>query len=115
MMMMRRMRSNYHALHVLSRAQPKLRKAIITNSRKELLNSIFECALNVLRGNVQLTACQKRKLQQHKAILRKVADKQVPLAAKRRVIVQRGGFLAPLLSAVLPVLAGLIFSRTKNT
>jgi hypothetical protein len=63
---MRRVRSNYHALHVLLMAQPKLRKAIILNARKELLNSISECALNVLRGNVNLSACQKRKLRKHK-------------------------------------------------
>lgn len=113
MMMMRRMRSNYHALHVLRREQLKLRKAIITNSRKELLNSISECALNVLRGNVQLSACQKRKLQQHKAIIRKVSDKHVPLSAKRRIILQRGDFLVPLLSAVLPVLAALIFRTVQ--
>jgi hypothetical protein len=63
---MRRIRSNYHALQMLLKAQPKLRKAIILNARKELLNSISECALNVLRGNMQLSACQKRKLRKHK-------------------------------------------------
>jgi hypothetical protein len=111
---MRRVRSNYHALHVLLKAQPKLRKAIILNARKELLNSISECALNVLRGNVNLSACQKRKLRKHKAILRKVTARHVPLASKRRMILQRGGFLIPLLSAVLPTLATLLF-RSKDS
>jgi hypothetical protein len=63
----------------------------------------------VLNGNVDLTGCAKRKLQKHKAVLRKVADKRVPLSAKKRLIVQKGGFLLPLLTAVLPALATYIF------
>lgn len=98
---------------MLLKAQPKLRKAIILNSRKELLNSISECALNVLRGNVRLSAFQKRKVRKHKAILRKVNARHVPLASKRRMIVQRGGFLIPLLSVVLPTLASLLI-RSKD-
>ena len=39
---------------------------------------------------------------------RKVADRHVPLSAKKRFIVQRGGFLLPLLNAKLPTIASLI-------
>ena len=106
---MKRLRSNYHALHVLKGAAPKLRKAIILNGGKQLVNSICECVLNVLNGNVKLSECVKRKLRKHKNVLRKVVDKRVPLSGKKKAIVQRGGFLLPLLSAVLPALATLIF------
>jgi len=47
---MKRLRPNYHALYVLKAATPKLRKAIISNSDRELVNSICECVLNVLNG-----------------------------------------------------------------
>jgi hypothetical protein len=106
---MRRIKSNYHALQVLKAAKPKLRKAIISNCDRELLNSICECIMNVLRGNIKLSDCAKRKLRNHRATLRKVADRHVSLSAKKRAIVQRGGFLLPLLGAVLPTLASLIF------
>ena len=33
----------------------------------------------------------------------------LPLASRKGVIIQRGGFLLPLLSAVLPALASLLF------
>jgi len=39
-----------------------------------------------------------------------VAERRVPLSNKKKLIVQRGGFLLPLLSAVLPAIASFIFS-----
>ena len=50
---MRRMKANYHALQVLKNARPKLRKAIVSNCNKDLLNSICDCVLNVLNGNIR--------------------------------------------------------------
>jgi hypothetical protein len=40
---------------------------------------------------------------------RQLADKHVTQANKKRLIVQKGGFLLPLLTAVLPTLATLLF------
>jgi len=105
---MKRVKTNYHTLQDLKTADPKLRKAIISKCNKELVHCISECILNVLNGNIKLTDCDTRKLQKHKAALRKVSDMHVPLSAKKKLIVQRGGFLLPLLSAILPTLASLI-------
>jgi hypothetical protein len=69
--------------------------------------------LNVLNGNVRLTGCAKRKLQKHKAVLRKIADRRLSLSGKKQLIVQKGRFLLPLLTAVLPALANYIF-RPRN-
>jgi len=107
---MKRVKSNYNALHVLRTAEPKLRKALISNCNKELVKSISEFILNVLNGNVKLTGCNTRKLRKHKITLRKVADKRVPLSTKKKPIIQRGGFLLPLLSAVLSPIASMIVS-----
>ena len=106
---MKRLRSNFHALHVLKAATPELRKANVSNSDRELLLSICECVPNVLNGNVRLSDCVARKLRKHRAVLRKVADKRVPLLGKKKLIVPRGGFLLPLLRAVLPAIDSLIF------
>ena len=112
---MKRIKSNYHALKVLWSAQPKLRKAIILNGNRELINSISECVLNVLNGNLKVSDCDKRKLKKHKSVLRKVADKRVPHSTKKRLINQSGGrFLHPLLSAVLPTVANLLFRQRAN-
>jgi len=68
-----------------------------------------ECVLNLLNGNIKLTGCSKRNLRKHKVALRKVAEKRVPLCRKKKFIIQGGGFLFPLLSAILPKIASLIF------
>ena len=103
------MKSNYHALHVLKMAEPRLRKALINNCNKELVNCISEGVLNVLNDNLQLSGCNTRKQQKYKSALRKVADRHVSLSGKERLIVQHGGFLLPLLGAILPTFASLIF------
>jgi len=108
---MKRVRWNYHALQVLKTADPKLRKAIIANCKSELVKNLSECSLKLLRGNVKLTPCQKRKLRKHRVHLRKLADKRVSISSKKKAIVQRGGFLLPLLGAVLPTIASLIFKQ----
>ena len=81
--MTRLIESNYHRLHALKDARTKLRRAIIANNDKELLHSICECALNVLRGNVKLSDCNKRKLRKFKRQLRTIVDKRVPLSKKK--------------------------------
>jgi len=108
---MKRIKSNYHTLQVLKTADSKLRKAILANCKSKIVKTLSECSLNLLRGNVKLTPCQKRKWRKHRIHLRKLADKRVALSYKKKAIVQRGGFLLPLLGAVLPTIASLIFRQ----
>ena len=106
---MKRIRSTYHTPRVFKEADPKLHKVIIANGNRETVKSICEGALNVLQGNIPLRACSKRKIHIYKNVLGKVAEKSVSLATKRKFISQRGGFLLPLLSAILPTIAGILF------
>jgi len=106
---MKRIRSFYHTLQVLKTADPKLHKAKLANCKSEILKTLSECSLNLLRRNVKLTPCQKRKLRKHRVLLRKLAYRHVSLSVNKKTIVQRGGFLLPLPDAVLPNIASLIF------
>jgi len=87
---MKRIRSNYHNLYFLKPAHPKLRKAIIANFNNETLKSICESALVDLRRNIPLSSCTKRNLRTYKNIIRKVANKTIPLDTKRRLYVSGG-------------------------
>jgi len=87
---MKRVKENVHTLQVLKNARPKLRKAIISNCDRDLVNSISECVLNILNGNVALTGCVKRKLSKHTLALRRLVDRRVPIQGKKRLILQRG-------------------------
>ena len=85
------MRSNYPELHVFKTAEPKLRKAIISDCNQELLNSISECVLNVFKLNKKLSTCDTRKLRKHKAALRKDVERRILLLYKKKLIVKRVG------------------------
>ena len=110
---MKRLRENYDTLHVSKSAKPKLRKAIISAGGKDLINSINECVLNVLVGNVPLSTCLKRKLQKYK-LARRLAHKRVRHSAKKRLLIQKGGFFLALLTSILPIVAIVIF-RSQST
>ena len=97
---MRRIKANYHTLQVMKNARTKLRKAIISNCNKDRLNSISECVLSVLNCNIRLSDCAERKLKKYKYSTRSLAERRLPQSVKAKPIVQRGGFLLPLLSAV---------------
>jgi len=75
------------------------------------LETALPSVLKVLNDNIPLIGCDTRKLHKHKLALRKLVDKQAPLSAKKRLIVQRGGFLLPLLAAVLPTLDSIIAAK----
>jgi hypothetical protein len=60
-------------------------------------------------GVKSLSDCTKRKLKEHKFKPRSLVDNSVLLIAKKRILVKREGFLLPILTAVLPTVAILIF------
>ena len=84
-----------------------MRKATISNCDTELVNCISKC-LERLNGNNALTGCDTRELRKHKFVFRKLVDDHVLLSGKKLLIVQRDGFLLPLMAAVLLTLAILI-------
>ena len=103
-----RIKRNYNVLHVLNKASPKLRKAILENSNTDLVLALCEVISNVLSGAVKLRGPVKQKLKKHRSALRKVADKKVALKIKKQILAQKGGFLPALLAPALGLLATLI-------
>jgi hypothetical protein len=68
-----------------------------------------ECSLNLLKGVVPLTPCQKRRLVRYKAHLRDLANKKVSRKRKRQRLNQKGGNLrSDLLPPVVGVLGSLL-------
>ena len=56
----------------------------------------------------------EEKVAKYRRQLRTVVDRRLPLARKKKLIVQRGEFLVPLLTAVLPTLVSLIYDGLKK-
>lgn len=107
------LKKNAQVLCLLHKFKPKAQKAIISGAPKEVIDCICEICINILKGNVTLSASQKSRLSKHKESLRKLAKKSTTTGNKRNTI-QRGGFLgallAPLLGSILKPLAKSILS-----
>lgn len=95
-------------LEGLSRLPYKCRQKMINDAPKEVIDSVGECCLNIIKGNVHLTKAQKQQLRSRKRHIRLLSSKQVPLAAKKKIINQKGGALLGLL--LKPLLGPIIGS-----
>lgn len=86
------------------------RASFLRTADNNLVKCIQECIFNTLKGNVPLRYNEKKRLANHKSILRRVAVKRGNWKSKRKLLVQRGGFLpyliAPILGAVLSRIIG---------
>jgi hypothetical protein len=96
-------------LSVLGKCKIKLRKAIIKNADKDLIDAISQCVFNLLSGNIQMNELEKKNLAKYKTTLRKIATKS-SLKSKKRILVQKGGFLQFLIPAAITGISSIISS-----
>jgi hypothetical protein len=104
---------NLTDIRKLRRMRPNDRKKFIKNCSKDFLDAISECAKNLLRGNVPLTAKQYRKLRTHRNALRLLSSRKSSTDARRRLLQQKGGFIGPLLGPLIG-LASTLFGSLLN-
>jgi hypothetical protein len=107
--MSEQIKRNFDSLKILSCCPKKMRNSIIRSAPKDLIDSICECILNLLNGNVVLKDIDKQKLDKHKSSLRKLL-KRISLKEKKKVLIQKGGFLQILLPSIITGLASIISS-----
>lgn len=80
------------------------RTSFLRSADEKFIRSICECVFNTLRGNVPLKQCEKNRLSKYKTTLRRVAEKRGNWKNKRKLLVQRGGFLPYIIGPILSVL-----------
>lgn len=95
-----------YILGKLASTSAKNRKKILNNAPGELfkvLNLIFK----LLNGqDLTLSKTQEKKIKKHKSLIRTASG--LKTTDIKRKLVQRGGALGTILTAVLPVLGGLL-------
>lgn len=107
---------NKEFLVLISKCQKKLRTSAINNCNKEHIYSIIECVLNVLNGNVNIDSETYNKLKPFNKVFTKLVDRKTNLKTKRKLIIQKGGFLQFLIPAIVSGLATIISSAiSRNT
>jgi len=107
---MKRVKAHMSLLKRLSKCTPKQRKALLKEGGKSLQLCLRECALNILKGNVPLTKCQKTKLKRYKQGIRDLSKKSTS-QKKRLHIEQKGGFLPLLLGPIVGSVLGTLLKR----
>lgn len=98
-----RLVKHWDMLSVLSKAPPPMRKQMIQTASKDVIDTVCECCLNVLKGTIPLSPHQKKCLAKHRHVLRQMVQKKIPIRQKKKMLVQRGGIL-PLLPLLAPLL-----------
>lgn len=95
-------------LRMIQHCPKKVLKDLLSKCGKNGIKAICEVCMNTLKGNVPLTPTQKQTLHQHKNTLRALSRKKTPLYKKRKLLIQKGGFLGVLIPAALSVLTTLL-------
>lgn len=101
-------REQFKQLQLLKICPQKLRKDLLRKVPSSCIKAICECVLNLLRGNIPISEHQKSCLKKHKHTLRQLADRKSSLYTKRKLLVQKGGFLQLLLPSIVSVVSSLI-------
>ena len=103
---MRRLRKHVPMLKTLAHAKPHMRKAIIKSAGTSLITCLCDCVYNTLKGKVNMSKHQYRKIRRHKNDLRALNNSRTTADKKR--IIQSGGFLGALLRPILGVLGSIL-------
>lgn len=103
-----RLKRNLDFLRVLKKANSKQRKAILDSGSKDLILCLCEIIDNILAGTVKLSPKQKKNLSKYKSLLRQLVDKKVPITTKRKLFIQKGGFLPAIIGPALGLAATLV-------
>lgn len=103
--MTKRVKKFTDTLNYLSSCDKHTGKAIINTAKPELINCFSDICHNVLKGKVNLSDSEKKKLGKYKNHIRKIANKKTTQKSKK-ILIQKGGFLGAILAPLLGSLFG---------
>jgi len=103
---------HFKELRALCKCKGKKRNMLLRKASGGLIRTVAQVAKNTIKGNIHLTPRQKQRLRRHKKTLRTLSLAKSSLKSKRKLLMQKGGALLPLLlGPILSAVAGGIFSR----
>ena len=107
-----KMRRYASTLLMLQNANPKVKRMVIHKAGKELMNCLCECGRNILKGTVPISKAQLHDLKRYEKHLRCIDKKSVSIE-KKKLILQKGGFLGTFLKPLVGMLLDLTKWRKK--
>ena len=109
-----RIQKHFGILEYLKDLSPKDQKKFIENSSSELLKTISEICLNLLKGKVNLSPADLKKLKKYKTQIISLSQKRHSVKTRRKLCNQRGGFIGSLIATILPALISTIVTATQK-
>ena len=107
--MSHRLNEIHRELKRLKHLGTKGRAKFFKTCSKDCIIKVCECIKNVLNANLKIKPSHLKKLSRHKHTLRALSLKKTSLAKRKRLL-QKGGFIGALLPAIIPAIASLIGS-----
>ena len=108
-----KVRQHFEFLSYLSSIPPRRQKLLIKGADRPLLESLSEICINLLADRLELSKAQIDKLRPYKRQIYQLSQRRHSVAQKKR-IVQKGGMLTALLSAVVPALISSIIGAASK-
>ena len=106
-------KTNESFLRHLHDAKLAQRKKLLKSANKEEIETLCECAFNILNKSVPLTPTHIAQLRKpkHRKLVYQLASRKIPISKKRKLVVaQSGGFpfalLAPIVASIIGAIAG---------
>ncbi len=101
-------------LYVLKKSKSKLRKNILKDAEPEVIKTICELCINTLNGNIKIPIKCRNHLKKYKRTIRQPALSKLNLPSKRKLLIQKGGFLPVLLGTLLSGIVGQIIEKVSK-
>lgn len=100
---------SYCLLKAIKNADAKKRRQLHSLFGDQLVDAVCECAYNVMKNKVKVKTTTRKKLVKYHPHLLALSTKKTPRQVKKKIILQTGGALFPLLiPPVLGVLSSVI-------
>ena len=110
----KRVTDHFGVLEYLKQLNKKDQKLFIKGASPELLKTISEICLNLLKGTIKISKEDIDKLRRFKKQILHLSEKRHSVKVRRDMCSQKGGFLGSLIAVALPSIISAIVSATTK-
>jgi len=107
------LKTHLPTLRQLKRRTESERKRFLKSCPRNIIDCCCEIARNIIKRNVPLAPRQLKSLRRHGNKLRDLSKLKTPLARKRKIL-QTGGFLPLLIGPLLAIASNLLGGRSNG-
>lgn len=107
-----RLKKQLPFLKCLQCCKPNLRKLLLKHGDGELIKALTEICYNSIKGRIPIPPKSIEKLKPYKSPLRRLTDRSLSLASRRKILQTGGGpFITPIISYFLTSALGRLLQQ----